>query len=63
MPQLDFFTYFTQIFWCFSSFIVLYFSIKYYILVPIAKLEKIRREFLIKNKKPSTLPKINTFFW
>ena len=62
MPQLDLFTYFVQVFWCYFGFLVLYFSLKYYVLAPIAKVLKLRQKLLTITKKNS-IPKINTIFW
>jgi len=61
MPQLDLFTYFVQVFWCYFGFLVFYFSLKYYVLAPIAKVLKLRQKLLLKTQKIST-PKIDIFW-
>ena len=61
MPQLDLFTFFVQVFWSYFGFLFFYFTLKYYVLAPIAKVLKIRQKLLLTTKQFSA-QKINIFW-
>jgi hypothetical protein len=46
MPQFDTFSFFSQLFWVFASFAMLYLSLSYYLLPSIAITLKVRRRKL-----------------
>jgi hypothetical protein len=49
MPQFDIFSFFSQLFWVFLGFILLYLSISLYILPSVAAILKVRKRKLLQS--------------